>query len=201
MKAANGDVALGASLLMLLLVVTIVYMPIVVPLMLPEAKVSAASIAKPLLWTMVLPLLVGHFVEAKFRSVGEAFSTGDVKVSNVALVVLLVTTFFANLHEIIAVRQRSDSCGNTGRRRFLRHRLFARKHRPWDARCARAWHGQRNIAAATVVATQGFDDPDILIMVVVTSLVTMAVLFPTAKALRKRGEKRRRMHSTKMREA
>ena len=48
---------------------------------------------------------------------------------------------------------------------------------------------QRNIAAATVVATQSFGDPDTLVMVVITSLVTMIVLFPLAGALRKRQEK------------
>lgn len=45
---------------------------------------------------------------------------------------------------------------------------------------------QRNIAAATVVATQDFDDPRVLVMVVVASLVTWAVLFPVASLLRKR---------------
>ena len=42
---------------------------------------------------------------------------------------------------------------------------------------------QRNIAAATVVATQSFGDPRTLVMVVVMSIVSMAVLFPVAKAM------------------
>ena len=45
---------------------------------------------------------------------------------------------------------------------------------------------QRNIAAATVVATQSFADPRIVVMVVVTSLVGFAVLFPVAALFRKR---------------
>ena len=49
---------------------------------------------------------------------------------------------------------------------------------------------QRNIAAATVVATQSFGDPDTLVMVVITSIVTMVILFPVARALSKRQEKR-----------
>jgi BASS family bile acid:Na+ symporter len=48
---------------------------------------------------------------------------------------------------------------------------------------------QRNIAAATVVATQSLGDPDTIVMVVVTSMVAMAILFPTAAALRKRVER------------
>lgn len=49
---------------------------------------------------------------------------------------------------------------------------------------------QRNIAAATVVATQAAGDADALVMVVVTSLVTLALLFPIASMLRKREARR-----------
>jgi BASS family bile acid:Na+ symporter len=48
---------------------------------------------------------------------------------------------------------------------------------------------QRNIAAATVVATQAVDDPDTVSMVVVTSLVSFAIFFPIAGAMRRRSEK------------
>lgn len=46
--------------------------------------------------------------------------------------------------------------------------------------------GQRHIAAATVVATEAFEDPDILVIVVTASLVDFAVLFPVAWILRPR---------------
>jgi len=45
---------------------------------------------------------------------------------------------------------------------------------------------QRNFAAALVVATQSFEAPGVLVMAVVVSLVTMAVLFPVAKVLNRR---------------
>jgi BASS family bile acid:Na+ symporter len=47
---------------------------------------------------------------------------------------------------------------------------------------------QRNIAAATVVATQSIGEPNTTVMVVVTSMVAMATLFPTAAVLRRRVE-------------
>lgn len=45
---------------------------------------------------------------------------------------------------------------------------------------------QRNIAAATVVATQSIGDPRTVVMVVIASLVGFAILFPIARLLRKR---------------
>ena len=43
----------------------------------------------------------------------------------------------------------------------------------------------RNFAAAMVVATKAFASADVLVMVVVASLVTMALLFPAARLLRR----------------
>ncbi len=54
---------------------------------------------------------------------------------------------------------------------------------PMERRVIALGTAQRNIAAATVVATQSFDDPRTLVMVVVTSLVSMAVLFPAARIM------------------
>jgi BASS family bile acid:Na+ symporter len=53
---------------------------------------------------------------------------------------------------------------------------------------------QRNIAAATVVATQSFEDSGVLVMVIVTSLVDLAILFPAARMLRQRAARRLAAH-------
>jgi ABC-type nitrate/sulfonate/bicarbonate transport system permease component len=52
---------------------------------------------------------------------------------------------------------------------------------------------QRGIAAAMVVATQTFEAPEVLVMVVVVSLVTMAVLFPAAKLLNRHAHRRQKV--------
>jgi BASS family bile acid:Na+ symporter len=46
--------------------------------------------------------------------------------------------------------------------------------------------GQRNIAAALVVASKDFDDPRTLVMVVLFSVLDLMVLFPIAWVLRRR---------------
>ena len=55
-QGANGDVAFGVGLMVLLMVVTIGYMPLVLPLLLPGVSVDAASIAKSLVVLMLVPL-------------------------------------------------------------------------------------------------------------------------------------------------
>src|SRR5690554_3339434 len=63
--AAEGDVALSATLLVLLLPATVLLMPFIVPLLLPGTTLSAQVIAVPLVVTMLLPLAVGLLVRAR----------------------------------------------------------------------------------------------------------------------------------------
>ena len=190
-QAADGDLALAAGLLVLLVVLTIGYMPIVVPLIAPEAEVSALSIAMPLVLTMLLPLGIGLFVDARFEGLADRLQPIMNKVSSAALVVLLVTTVLTNGGRLLNV---------LGTGAILAALLFIAGAFSIGYLLGMTGRGtreelglataQRNIAAATVVATQSFGDPDTLVMVVVTSLVTMIILFPLAGRLRKRQEKR-----------
>ena len=186
-QVANGDLALASGLLVLLVVVTIGYMPIVVPLIAPGAEVSAISIAMPLVLTMLLPLVIGLFIDAKFESWADRLQPLMNKASSSALVVLLVTTLLTNFGRILNVFGTGAILAAV---LFITGSFGVGYLLGMTGRGTREEMGlataQRNIAAATVVATQSFGDPDTLVMVVVTSLVAMIILFPLAGALRKR---------------
>ena len=186
-QAANGDLALAAGLLVLLVVVTIGYMPIVVPLIAPGAEISALSIAMPLVLTMLLPLVIGLFIDAKFESWADRLQPLMNKASSIALVVLLVTTVLTNWGRLLSV---FGTGAILAALLFIAGAFIIGYLLGMTGRGTREEMGlataQRNIAAATVVATQSFGDPDTLVMVVVTSLVAMIILFPLAGALRKR---------------
>jgi hypothetical protein len=47
--------------------------------------------------------------------------------------------------------------------------------------------GQRNIAAALVVASQSFNDPNVVVMVTVVAIVGLIILMPLSRALANRG--------------
>jgi len=189
-QVADGDLALAAGLLVLLVVVTIGYMPIVVPLIAPEAEVSALSIAMPLVLTMLLPLVIGLFIDAKFERWADRLQPLMNKASSIALVVLIVITLLSQFGAILnvfgtgAILAALLMIGGA----FVIGYLLGMTGRGTREELGLAT-AQRNVAAATVVATQSFGDPDTLVMVVVTSLVTMIVLFPLARALSKRQEK------------
>lgn len=188
-QMAGANVATAAGLLVMLLVVTMGYMPLVVPLIAPTADVSAGDIATPLLTTMLLPLIVGLVVDQLFPALEHRLLPILGILSNAALVTLFVSTVIANFDQLV------DALG-TGAipaavlfivGAFIIGYLLGRTGRGTREEMALVT-AQRNIAAATVVATQSIGVPDTTVMVVVTSTVGMAILFPVASLLRKRVE-------------
>lgn len=102
-EVAASDLALSGTLLVLLLPVTIVYMPIVVPLALPEAEVSVNAIARPLVLTMLLPLASGLLVRTLVPGLAMRLRAPFGKLSSIALMVLVLATILQNLPGIASV--------------------------------------------------------------------------------------------------
>jgi predicted Na+-dependent transporter len=188
-QMAGADLAIATGVLVLLLVITVPYMPIVIPLIAPEADVSAFGIARPLVLTMLLPLVVGLIADRFVPTWTKRLLPLLGVLANIALVALLVSTVAANFDELLNV---------FGTGAILAALLFIAGAFVIGYLLGITGRGtreelalgtaQRNTAAATVVATQSLSDPDTIVMVVVTSIVSMAILFPLATALRKRVE-------------
>jgi BASS family bile acid:Na+ symporter len=75
-EKARGDMNFAAALLPLVMVGTVIFMPLLTPLMVKGAAVSSWLIAKPLLLTVFLPLVIGitirHFAESAARKITPA---------------------------------------------------------------------------------------------------------------------------------
>jgi BASS family bile acid:Na+ symporter len=186
-QLANGDLAFATTLLVLLVIATIFYMPAVVPVMAPAAKVSALAIASRLALTMLLPLGLGLLIDRWFEPLADRMLPVLNKVSSGALVVLVAMTVVINYRLLLGV----FGTGAILAALLLTASAFGTGYLlggadPDERSVIALGTAQRNIAAATVVATQNFDDPRTLVMVVVTSIVSMAFLLPIAKAMGRR---------------
>ncbi|WP_375758234.1 bile acid:sodium symporter family protein [Corallococcus exercitus] len=189
---AGGNMPLSASLTVLLMLATVVYMPLVVPLVVPDVRVRPAAIALPLLWTMILPLGAGLSVRARHPTLAERLRPRLGKLAMGALAVLVAATLVANFGGVVRII-------HTGAifaplilipGAFAIGWVFGREYRGGHVVLGLGT-GQRNIAAAMVVATQGMGDQNAEVMVVVSSLVGFAVLFPIAWFLARRGRRQR----------
>lgn len=183
-KMSGGSVEFASGLLVLLLVVSIGYMPLVIPSLAADAAVSAWAIAVPLLSTMLLPLAIGLFVDAWWPRVASAVWPMLVLIANVSLIALVASTFLLHIRTVFGVFGTGAILASllllAGA--FVIGWLFGAFGEHLDDEMAFGT-AQRNFAAAMVVASQSFADPEVLVMVVVVSLVSIAVLFPAAKLM------------------
>ena len=180
---ARDDVAFAASMLVLLLLITIIYMPLVVPRIAAEASVSAMSIARPLILTMLLPLLIAFVVKAFLPRWAEALLPYAGLITNIALYVMLVSTLLANFNEVVSVFGTGAILASF----FLIGGAFAIGYLlgTFDKRekvVLGFATAQRNFAAAIVVAVQSFTDSGVLVMAIVCSTVAM-LLLPFARLM------------------
>ncbi|HJR36206.1 MAG TPA: bile acid:sodium symporter [Gemmatimonadales bacterium] len=176
---AGGNLAFAVGLMVLLMVLTVGYMPLVIPLLLEGVSVDPTQIARSLVLLMLLPLVVGLAVRARFAVVAGRVAPVLNKVSTLSLTIMVLLMLVTNLRSII---------GLYGTRGVLASLAFllvgfglgwllggpAR-----DTRSVLAMGtAQRNIAAALLVGGQNFEDPQVVVMVVVVAIVGLLVLMP-----------------------
>ena len=190
-QLSGGNVAFGAGMLVLLVVASIAYMPLAVPLLAPGAEISAWAIAAPLVLTMLVPLAFGLLLKHLAPRAGRVLPFLGL-VTNTSLLLLVILTFALNLPTVAGVFGTGAILASLlfiagafaiG---WLLGGMFGHDLRDEMALAT----SQRNFAAAMVVATQTFEAPGVLVMSVVVSLVTMAVLFPAAKLLKRHAHRR-----------
>ena len=87
---SKGNKAWTAALMVLFTVVTVVYMPLMLPLMLPGVKVDPLGIAKSLVVVMLLPLVAGLFVHAWREPLALRLVPIFAKISTITLILMLV---------------------------------------------------------------------------------------------------------------
>jgi bile acid:Na+ symporter, BASS family len=186
-QIAEGNLAFAVGLMVLLMVVTVGYLPLVLPVLLPGVAVNPAKIARSLFLLMLLPLAGALAVKARFAVAAARTKPVLDRVSNLSLILLVVLITAANINNVLAV---------FGTRGILAGLLFIAVgfSMGWllggpgmDTRRVLALGtAQRNIAAALVVGSQSFRDPKVVVIVVVVAIVSLLVLMPLSRLLAKR---------------
>jgi bile acid:Na+ symporter, BASS family len=186
-ELAKGNLAFAVGVMVLLMVVTVGYLPIVLPLLLPGVSVDPWKIARSLVLLMLLPLAAGLVLRARYENLAARVKPLLDRISNISLILLVSLITAANLDKVLQV---------FGTRGILAGFLFIALGFGvgWllggpgaDTRRVMALGtAQRNIAAALVVASQSFNDPKVVVMVVVVAIAGLIVLMPSSRALANR---------------
>jgi len=182
-ELAKGNLAFAVGAMVLLMVVTVGYLPMVLPLLLPGVTVDPWQIARSLVLLMLLPLATGLALKARYGDLAARVKPALDWISNASLILLVSLITAANIDKVLQV---------FGTRGILAGLLFIALGlgTGWllggpnaDTRRVMALGtGQRNIAAALVVASQSFSDPKVIVMVIVVAIVGLIILMPLSRA-------------------
>jgi BASS family bile acid:Na+ symporter len=107
--ARRADLPLAVSLAVVLQLVNIVAVPLWAGKVLTGASISAWDIVKSLLALVLLPLVVGLFVRARYADHATSWQPELVKAANLALVVAIATGIAANWSTIELLHEESSS--------------------------------------------------------------------------------------------
>jgi BASS family bile acid:Na+ symporter len=188
-RISKGSLAFSVGLMVVLMVVTVGYMPLVLPLMLEGVSVDPLKIARSLVFLMMLPLAIGLVVRARLSGLAAKVQPSLSRLSIVSLALLIALLLITNMQNVLSLY---------GTRGVLASIFFiaAGSGIGWvlggprsETRGVMALGtGQRNIAAALVVGGQNFNDPRVIVMVVVVAIVGLLLLMPFARYLAKRSQ-------------
>ena len=183
-QLAKGHLAFAVGAMVLLMVVTVGYLPLVLPLFLPGVSVDPVTIARSLFLLMLLPLALALAVRARFPVMAARSKSVLDRVSTLSLILLTLLIVVANVSNVLSI---------FGTRGILAGLLFIAIGfgTGWflggpdveNRRVLALGTAQRNIAAALVVAGQSFSDPKVVVMVVVVAIVGLLVLMPVSRRL------------------
>lgn len=182
-QVAQGPIALGVGIMVLLMVVTIAYLPIVLPLLLPGVEVDPWAIAQSLVVLMLVPLAIGLLIRANVPDAAAQYGPIFTKASGLAIVILMVAGLALSARNIL---------GLLGTGGIIALLLFVfgslvigvvlGGRDPGVRSVLGLGTAQRNVSAALVVTAQNFG-ADTLTFVLVGAIVMLLVLMPAARRL------------------
>jgi BASS family bile acid:Na+ symporter len=186
-KVAKGNLAFAVGLMVMLMVVTVGFLPIVLPLLLQGASVSPWGIAQPLIFQMLLPLAGALAVKANWPDAAAKIKPPLDKLSFVSLLAVVALLTLSNFRSIIGI---FGTGGILAGAAFIATGYAAGWLLGGPSAATRPVVGlgtaQRNIAAPLLVASQSLADPNVVVVVVVITIVGLLILMRLARAVGRR---------------
>jgi BASS family bile acid:Na+ symporter len=191
-QIAKGNLAYAVGLMTLLIVATVIYLPIVLPLLLPGVTVDAGAIASSLFIQMIVPLAIGLLVNARWPEAADEARKPLAQVSNISLVLLLVLMLGLNLPNVIGLIGSGALLATLILTVVAIGAGYLLGGPGQDTRRVTALGvALPNMAASFLIAGSSFaDKPNVIVFLAGAGLIVMLINFPLAAELGKRAAPR-----------
>ncbi|MFN8626234.1 MAG: bile acid:sodium symporter [Candidatus Binatia bacterium] len=183
---SNANVSLAGGLLAMSISITIIYLPVMLGVFLPDVHFDVTHLLLKLILTIVVPLCLGLFIRSRFETTAHAAEKYLHLISRVFVVLLLLTLVGLFYKQII---------GLLGTYAILAALIYIVAAfgvgylLGWPERSTMLamgfMHGARNASIAVMVANSVFRDrPDVMLTIATTVILMLAILIPASLLLR-----------------
>lgn len=188
-QSSEHDIALGAATMLLLMVGTVIYAPLVLPLVLEGVSVDAWAVARSLFLQLLLPIAVGMLLVQFVGGFAKTIQPWAAKIGNYALYVVLGATIIGYLPNMLNI---------VGTGAILVGIVFVLvafaigyllgKGEDHTEDVGGLGTAQRNTAAGLIIATQNFSDPNVLVILTLSNAIGIVMLLLIARRLSRDNE-------------
>lgn len=183
---SGANVRLSGGLLVLSIAVTIVYLPLMLGVFLPDADVPVGHLALKLSLTILAPLCLGLFVKWRFERFAHGIEHWMHLISRVFVILLTVVVLLLYYQRIIALlgsyallAALISIVGGFG----IGYLLGGPER--GDRLAMGYMHGARSASIAVMVASDVFrEQPNVMLMIAVVTLFILVILIPASFLLR-----------------
>lgn len=179
---SNGNIRLSGGILVMSIGITIIYLPLMLGVFLPDVKIDVKHLVLKLCLTIVAPLVLGLFINSRFEKF--AHHAAHYLHINSRIFVMLLTVLVLLLYykqimgkfgEYVILAAVTMIVGG-----FVIGYLLG-----WPDRGTRLamgyMHGARNASVAVMVANTVFgDQPNVMLMIVTQVLFILVILIPVS---------------------
>ena len=182
----GGNLPYSLALMLLLMGGSTIFMPLALPLLVPEMDADPWAIARPLLLFMLIPLGIGFALVLAGASWMNRLLTFVRALSNLSLVLLVVLFIGLNLKTLLGTFGSFAIATYTVYLLAIMTAAYLLGAADAPTRNVFALGaGCRNLAAALVIARANSDDPAVTVMLIVAFAVSLVVLLGFARAVRR----------------
>lgn len=177
---SNANVGLSAGILVMSICITIIYIPLMLGVLLPDVQFDVGKLLLKLILTIVAPLLLGLFIRSRFEKIAHTAEKYLHMISRIFVILLLLTLIGLYYKQII---------GLFGTYVMLAGVIYVILS--FGIGCLLGWpehgtmlamgfmHGGRNASVAVMVANSAFSDlPDVMLMIAIMVIIVLAILIP-----------------------
>jgi BASS family bile acid:Na+ symporter len=183
-QTSQNDIALGATVMMVLMVATVLVAPVALPFVIEGLEVDAWSIAQSLFLQMLLPIIVGMIVAQVASSFADSIQPWVARIGNIALYVVLLATiigYWPEIRDLLGTGAIAGGLVVLLLAFFVGYLFGDGKDHLQDV--GGLGTAQRNTAATMIIASDNFTDPTVFVIVSVVNALGIIMLMLIARLL------------------